>query len=245
MFNPVLKELLQAGEVTGADGQRYRISDIAISSEEGELLHSLITRYGCTRTLEVGCAFGISSLYICNALSRFASPRHAIIDPFQNSHFYGMGLAHLDRAGFDFYEFHEELSELALPTLLAAGRKFDFAFIDGVHTLDHALLDFFYFNRMLEVGGVVAIDDLHLEGVRKAANYVLRYPCYELEAVIRAPTAHPVKRWVRRYADRKRTLEMRGAGASCIALRKTAPDTRGLHWPDDYDDRVTRPPVKR
>jgi len=42
----------------------------------------------------------------------------------------------------------------------AQGERIDFAFIDGAHTFDHVLVDFFYIDRMLNVGGIVAFDDV-------------------------------------------------------------------------------------
>jgi hypothetical protein len=82
-------------------------------------------------------------LYICEALSGQGSGRHTILDPGQYSDFHGVGIANLKRAGFDFFELIEK------PALLAEGRKFQFALIDGWHTFDHTLLDLFYVNRLL------------------------------------------------------------------------------------------------
>ena len=96
------------------------------------------------------------------------------LDPGQYSDFHSIGIANLTRAGFDFFELIERPSEVA-PPALPDGRKFQFALIDGWYTFDHTLLDLFYVNRLLEEGGIVAIDDLHLHGVRRAVRYMLIY----------------------------------------------------------------------
>ena len=131
-------------------------------------------------TLEIGCAFGISSLYICESLSERANPTHTIIDPNQSSKWMSVGAHNLDRAGYDFYELLEMPSELALPQLLKAGRRFDFVFIDGWHTFDHVMLDVFYSTPLLRAGGILVIDDCTLASVGKAIMYVKQYPCYEI-----------------------------------------------------------------
>ena len=53
----------------------------------------------------------------------------------------------------------------------AQGERIDFAFIDGAHTFDHALVDFFYIDRMLNVGGIVAFDDLGFPCIEKVCRF--------------------------------------------------------------------------
>ncbi len=68
----------------------------------------------------------------------------------------------------------EQPSHLALPELFRNGERFDFVFIDGNHTFDFVLLDFFYADRMLEIGGVIGFDDLWMLAVRQVVAYVMR-----------------------------------------------------------------------
>jgi predicted O-methyltransferase YrrM len=248
--NVLIQDIFERSQVTDESGNIHPLRD-GISPEEGALLLSLISQHNFTRTLEIGCAFGVSSLYICEALSRQCSGHHTILDPGQYSEFHGVGIANLQRAGFDFFEFIEKPSEVALPALLAEGRKFQFALIDGWHTFDHTLLDLFYVNRLLEEGGIVAIDDLHLHGVRRAVRYMLNYPNYKLVASTEDFHPHqqaPVRRLVdgcmqglgaiipRRYLDemfastRLNPDSSLGIKGSMIALQKTGPDPRGWDW---------------
>ena len=117
-------------------------------------------------SIEIGCAYGISSIFICLALSEINGSNfsHTILDPYQyrDDKWCGIGMENIKRSGFsDNVQLLEKGSELALPELLANNQSYRFGFIDGWHTFDHCLMDFFYINKMLEVGGVICFDDAH------------------------------------------------------------------------------------
>jgi predicted O-methyltransferase YrrM len=139
----------------------------------------MITTHRLTRAVEIGCAMGISSLAIAEAIGKTPGSAHHIIDPNQSSQWNNIGINNLRKAGFDRFRLIEDYSEFALPELVKQGVKVNFGFIDGWHTFDHTLLDFFYINRMLEVNGVVIIDDVHMPAVSKAVRYIYNYPAYE------------------------------------------------------------------
>lgn len=249
MAHPILEEIYARREVVDADGKRYKLH-AEITRDEGELLAALVERHGCSRTLEIGCAFGLSSLWICEALSRRPAPRHTILDPFQHTDWHGIGVHNLKRAGYDFFELLEQPSELALPAFLAANRAFQLILIDGVHTFDHALVDFFYANRLLETGGVVVLDDLQLPGIGRLARYIANYPNYRVcgaaktsivapslkrklcEAPLRAlarlvPRAVAERTFTAAFFRHETTL---GLTSEMVAFEKTGPDQRDIHW---------------
>ena len=153
---------------------------VSISKEEGGFLTQLITENSYSTTIEVGCALGLSSLYICDAISKFPNHSHTILDPAQQSLYNNIGLKNLEANGYDFFTFIEEYSEIALPKLLSEGKKYDFGFIDGWHTFDHTLIDFFYLNRMVKVGGMIVFDDADWPSVTKLLRYLGQYPSYEV-----------------------------------------------------------------
>ena len=149
-----------------------------VSEKDGKFLQKIITENKFKNTIEVGCAYGVSSLYICAASSQHGNYSHTVVDAFQTD-WKNIGVLNLKRAGFTSFELIEKLSELALPQLLEKNKKYDFAFIDGWHTFDHVMIDFFYINRMLEVGGVITFHDLDMPSQKKLFRYILNYPCYE------------------------------------------------------------------
>lgn len=249
MGHPLLDEIYARREVTDAQGGRHPLHS-EITPDEGELLAGLVAGRGYLRTLEIGCAYGLSSLFLCGALAGRPGARHTIIDPFQHTDWSGIGVLNLTRAGYDCYELIERPSELALPALLESGRTFQLALIDGMHTFDHALVDFFYVDRLLEVGGLAVLDDLQLPAIGRLARYVANYPHYRVCATARRSDYPPSwkrrlfelpLRWLanalpRAYAEQVfadaffRPAAALGLVSEMVAFEKTGPDPRGYHW---------------
>ena len=54
-------------------------------------------------------------------------------------------------------------------------------FIDGWHTFDYTLVDFFYADLMLEINGIICVDDICHKSVTKCIKYIrTNYPNYRL-----------------------------------------------------------------
>jgi len=131
------------------------------------------------RTLEVGCAFGVASLSICQATAGRDGAHHTILDPFQSELWKGVGRLNLERAGCDHFELLEKPSETALPSLLTEHEgQFDLIFIDGCHTFSHVMLDLFFATRLVRVGGYVVLDDSNWWAIAKVMSYYLKYSAY-------------------------------------------------------------------
>jgi predicted O-methyltransferase YrrM len=176
----VRDDVLARGAVVDRFGETHSLSPVAIGREEGLALRDRVLREDARDTLEVGLGYGIAALFICDALLEGgASTRHVAIDPYQitslsdhDTRFAGVGLQLLEEAGVrDIIEFHEEESQIVLPRLLADGRRFDLAFIDGSHRFESVFLDLVYCGRLLKAGGIVFADDAQVEGVRKAIDF--------------------------------------------------------------------------
>jgi hypothetical protein len=180
MTNPVIENIYTSGTVVGKTGCVHQLHS-AIDREEGEFLYQTITNdSSIAKTLEVGCAFGLSSLYICEAIRGREGAKHIMIDPNQNTNYDGVGVKNLQKANVDYAELIEDASEFALPGILQNGQgTYDFIFLDGWHTFDHTLLDAYYATRLLRVGGILALDDADWESVGRVVDFLLSYPCYE------------------------------------------------------------------
>lgn len=179
-MNSVLKRILETGSVETPNGEVIKAGVSPIPREEGEFLQEIIRRLKPRTTLEVGLAFGVSALYVCDALAEVQAERHIVIDPNQfKGGWGGVGMHNLKTAGFEsLIEFYGLPSYLALPQLVAEGRKIDFAFIDGWHTFDYVLVDFFYIDKLLREGGVVVFDDANYPSIRKVCRYAVTNRAY-------------------------------------------------------------------
>ena len=89
-------------------------------------------------------------------------------------------LAAVERAGLsDLHEHRHGASEYALPELVSQGVKCQFVYVDGHHGFDHAFLDMFYADALLDIGGLLAFDDSQWRGVHKVIGYLIRHRSYE------------------------------------------------------------------
>jgi len=250
--NRVLQEILDTGRFPSPSGGSVQVHS-AVSRQEAELLQQIVRKVGSLVSLEIGLAYGVSALAICDALVRRPGTRHVVIDPEQSKEdeWAGLGLYNLRSAGFgDLVEFMEMPSAEALPRLLSQGLQVDFALIDGWHSFDQVMVDFFYVDRLLRVGGVVVLDDAHMPGVRKACRYIVTNRPYSVlrhtgspgrrsllkrlivEATLRvAGASQRVRRAVR--AGLLRGDEELGLAGTCIAFRKE--DSYVTPW-DSYHD---------
>src|SRR5216684_3965481 len=151
-----------------------------MSAAGGELIREVFQSIKPDVSVETGFAYGVATLFACSGLEQNQKPaRHIVIDPLQSSMFDRIGLRNIERAGYGrFVEVREAPSEIALPRLFEAGTTIQAAIIDGFHTFDHALVDFFYINKMLEVGGVVIFDDVNMPAIARLISHVTTYPAY-------------------------------------------------------------------
>ena len=178
-MNPVLADILSTGRIATPDASTVPLN-YNISAEEGMALQRFIRATKPRVTLEVGLGYGVSTLFICEALADVGGERHIVIDPDQEIGFKGIGLFTVKRAGYaSLIDFHGESSHRVLPALDKAGDRVGLALIDGWHTFDYVLVDFFYIDRLLNVGGIVMFDDTRFyPAVRKVARYVATHRQY-------------------------------------------------------------------
>jgi hypothetical protein len=98
-MNTLLSEIFETKKVINADGQGLPLHS-HISQFEGEVLQTWIAGREPRRLLEVDFAYGISVLFICEALEPFEQVSHDIIDPFQRTDWQSVGMLNLERAGY-------------------------------------------------------------------------------------------------------------------------------------------------
>lgn len=247
-MNTQVQNILKDQSYENDKGELVRFTS-AIDLIEANFMSSLIKKLNPAKTIEIGCAEGASSLTIMSALPPTA--KHTIVDPFQTTYWESKGLNLLKKFNYTNLQLIEKGSEIALPELLAKGEKFDFGFIDGYHTFDHTLLDAFYLIRMLNIGGVLVIDDVQMPAINKCLRYLYNYPCLKFYgAAPGAPLTSARKVFdgiksttnaISSILPQKWRIEMfdgsvlksdkkLGLRSTMVAFQKTAEDTREWNW---------------
>lgn len=242
MANPIIDEIERSGQTELPDGSRTSIHS-NIGQGSGRVIRRAIETARPELGCEVGLAFGISTLYILDAMARNGDGRLIGMDPAQDDATWrNGGLHNVRRAGFsNRYEFLPESSQDVLPRLAAAGTRIQFAFIDGWHTFDHTLVDFYYLDRMLDVGGMMVLDDVAYPSIRRLTHFLVTNRDYEIFDADPLPTTTSWQTRCKRFlqallrpavrdnftpATRARALERRVDGARLLALRKRGHDSR-------------------
>jgi len=241
-MNPIIEEILSTGKTISPTGEELKFSS-GVSAKDGRFLHDIIqSNNSIIKTLEIGCAQGISSLHICEALKNRKGANHTIIDAFQTTDWKSAGIHALKRAGFKNFELIEERSEIAMPALLKDNEgTYDFIFVDGWHTFDHVMVDCFYAARLLKVGGFLVMDDAQVAPIAKVAKYFSQYPCFDYHSDTTNYPTNPIFNIISRILSvlpvpydihhrLPRKLQKAIRYPNIIALKKTAEDKRSWYW---------------
>jgi len=229
-MHQILREILDTQIVW--DGNDSLPLHDHMTEEDGGLITKAIQTVKPQVTLEVGFGCGISTLFVCDALvANGTECKHIVLDPNQRTIFRNIGLQNIRRAGYEhLIELYETPSELALPRLLAEGTRIQTAIIDGWHTFDHTLVDFFYINKMLDVSGIVILDDTNLPSIWRLTKHIRTYPGYEPFALRTQPKVRTRAKVRRAMSHALPSLKRIWDYPRCLAFRKVMPDTRNWDW---------------
>ncbi len=230
-MNTLLENIYNTGYVEDAEGNLISPFPTATAYEIGLLFNELIRNLNLQKTLEIGMAYGLSTMFICQAHHDKGIGSHTAIDPFQTKAWKSIGLLNIKKAGLaEKFRFLEAFSHEALPQLLAAGEQFDFTFIDGSHFFDDVLVDFFYIDKMLKPGGYIVFDDIWMPGIRKVVHFVLKNKSYQLVNIsTKSDLLKRVKRIIRRIAQNPFEIDFTGVKyitENICILKKTGEDSR-------------------
>jgi predicted O-methyltransferase YrrM len=244
-MHPLLQSIYASGSFTKSTGEQFKVIG-ETSLKQCEFLQSLIRKYNCSKSLEIGFAFGLSTLAIAEAIVA-NNGKHIVIDKFQLTDWNGTGLDLVKQAGYaDKVEFREQFCYEVLPELLAKGTKIDFAYIDSTKQFDWLMMNFFFIDRLLVDGGVVVFDDLGYYGIRKLIRFLRQYPHITIESIFpenvkpgfseRLSAKINSLPFIRSIARQSQTVADYNAGINghCIALRKTSEDKRSWDWHAEF-----------
>ena len=124
------------------------------------------------RTLETGS--GLSTIVFANK-----GARHTCIAPDAEQVALIQAYCAQHAIATNNLEFMLETSEDALPKL-PRQEVYDLALIDGRHGFPNPIIDWYYIARVLKIGGLVVIDDLHIWTCELLVNFLRAEPDWAL-----------------------------------------------------------------
>jgi len=178
--NGLMLEIYETGVVRDERDQSHPLTS-AIHPQYARTLYDAVLTHNPKIVAEIGMAEGLSSLAILAALRDAGQGGRLIsIDPHQHNCWHGIGVANVRRAGLSaHHQLVEKYDYVALPELLNGGVVLDFAYVDGTHTFDYTLLDFFYVDKLLRIGGIVGFNDCGYRAVRRVLGFVRTHRKYQ------------------------------------------------------------------
>lgn len=151
---------------TWRNGQYYKLHS-QINIFESVFLHFFVLslkRLHKISVLEIGCAYGTSSMIIADGLNkcRAIKKEYTVIDPNQTTQWSNIGHYNLERVANKNIklEYVEKMSSVAMKQLYDDKRKYNLIFIDGAHDYIQCKADSEYGSKMVKVGGYVILDDV-------------------------------------------------------------------------------------
>jgi predicted O-methyltransferase YrrM len=245
-MNDQLEEIFRKSLVTDEAGKELPLHSHT-SREQCLFLDEMITLSKPHISLEIGLAYGISTLQILKSVSKIDQNfTHIVMDPFQHE-WNNVGLLNIDRSGYkDHVKFYAEQSTIVLPRLHAEKTRIQFAYIDSTKVFDQLLVDVHYITRMMDNRGILVLDDCDFPGIRLLARFLARHQSFEVykgfspdPVTLKSRIAdNVVNLWLSLMPFRKRKLSRLdidndaalGVNYKCVAFRKIMDDTRPWNW---------------
>ena len=167
------------GEVCGretllrADGGVVEVYPTGTNARAADELARFARGIDAGRVLEVGLGVGISALALGEAVLLSEDPGAVLlsVDPATGNYGDAGRLLVEGSPLGPRWRLDARRSEIALPELTAAGRRFDLAYIDGAHWFESALLDIYFAGQLVGPGGWLLVDDTPYPAVALAVEY--------------------------------------------------------------------------
>lgn len=177
-FRSSLLSMYEGNQQRGFDGQMYSLDALTkISPEQGLWIYDLCLSAKPQATLEIGMAYGFSTVYFLAAMAKNGQGKHTAIDPFQKSGWHGIGLTVANELAATLSDscalrFIEDRSDRVATDLVRDKQLFDIVFVDGNHRYDDVLVDFYLYAQIVSNGGYIILDDMWMSSVKTVVEFI-------------------------------------------------------------------------
>lgn len=244
-----LSEIFELNTIEVDDsGQRIALHSHT-SKRQGEFLQAMFDLVKPKKSLEVGFAYGISTLFILEKHRQNNSNDqcHIVIEP---DDYWGSAAVHnIGKEGLTKYlEIKKDYSDRILTALFLQNHRIQFSYIDTTKRFDIVMQDFYFIDKMTDVGGIVILDDCGggWPGIQRVARYVSTLPHYKLigthdekkQSLKRSLILTlanlflqlvPLKNQLVETCNFKTNKEL-GLNYACLAFKKISEDKRNWDW---------------
>jgi len=218
------------------------------SKEQGLFLQRIFDEIKPKKTLEVGLAYGISTLFILEKHREYLSiPKsHIVIEPFPWD---GVAEYNIQKESLSaFVDIKYLKSDEVLPRLFYENQHIQYAYIDTTKNFDTVLHDFYFIDKILDLNGVVIFDDCGgtWPGVQRVVRFVNTLPHYKIYAMhnkqkiaLKKNTMKKIISIILGFLPFKKVLypticfksdSELGLDYACIAFQKHSHDKREWNW---------------
>jgi predicted O-methyltransferase YrrM len=185
--NSVISQCFIEGLVETPDGGKHRLhSNTAIPNANA--LYRFIRNRRPTKIVEIGMAFGASTLAILKALSDNENGHLVSMDPYIGwPKAEEIAKHQVARSGWTHLHTHLKAPSFqGLTEMFVAGDKVDLVYVDGFHRYDYVFADAFLADKVLIEGGVLVFNDCGWRSVHRAIRHFLAdNPYREIDAGLR------------------------------------------------------------
>lgn len=219
------------------------------SLKQGYFLQQMFDLVKPEKSIEVGFAYGISSMFILEKHRELQSKAgaHIVIEP--DIYWGGAAEFNINKEGLLHYlDVRRDFSDKVLAKLFLENVRLQYAYIDTTKKFDAIMQDFYMINKMMDNGGVVILDDCggSCPGVQRVARFINTLPNFKVlgafeknrisfkkQVATRIVTLImgllPFKNKIYEGIDFSTNAQL-GLDFSCIAFIKHAEDKRKWNW---------------
>jgi hypothetical protein len=159
----------------GEDGEKHSLDEITgISPAEGMWIYELCRKVKPQATLEIGLAYGFSTIY-----SWLYSQKTATGTIAPSTHisgaipgWAGIGLRHGGRFGGKRFRFIGRVLLCGADSSCRPRGALDIIFVDGRHLFDFALTDFTVSGELCSMGGHIILEDMWLPSIQRVVAFI-------------------------------------------------------------------------
>lgn len=219
------------------------------SLSQGLFLQEMFDLVRPIQSLEIGFAYGISTLFILEKHHELKSKvgAHIVIEP---DDYWGSAAEYnIEKENLTNYiQIKRDYSDKVLANLFIENYRIQFAYVDTTKQFDVIMHDFFMLDKLLDVEGIIVFDDCggSWPGVQRAIRFINTLPHYEIvgkhgrmkisvkkriaiQTITYLLKLIPFKNKIYVGMDISTNSQL-GLDYSCIAFKKKFEDKRAWDW---------------